>query len=127
MSGENAPASKIFGPPSASKSRGGDVPGSRHFNPFNSASPLAIPSPTTNASSAFGLGSGAFGFGGALKTPKTPGEQLGSGSGTGAGSSSLTKKPSLLTVQERPTHPLKHSWVVWYRSPGSKFQDYEKS
>lgn len=39
----------------------------------------------------------------------------------------MTKKPSLLTVQERPTHPLKHSWVVWYRSPGSKFQDYEKS
>src|SRR5690606_28187444 len=34
----------------------------------------------------------------------------------------------LSSVSELPQpHPLKYTWVVWYRSPGSKFQDYEKS
>ena len=36
--------------------------------------------------------------------------------------STVTKK-----IPERVNHPLKYTWVVWYRSPGSKFQDYEKS
>ena len=46
-------------------------------NPFNAVTPLStsgISSPTTGASGAFGLGSGAFAsFGSATKTPKTPG------------------------------------------------------
>lgn len=36
-----------------------------------------------------------------------------------------TKKSIPPTVPE--VHPLKNTWVVWYRSPGNKFQDYEKS
>ncbi|KAF2455575.1 translation initiation factor eIF 4e-like domain-containing protein [Lineolata rhizophorae] len=63
-------ASKRFG--------GGDTPsGSARPNPFNAMSPLTttnISSPTSSASNAFGLGSGAFAsFGSAAKTPKTPG------------------------------------------------------
>ena len=63
----------------------GAPPGPRRFpsstggktNPFSSNAPLtsaSVASPTAGASSAFGLGSGAFAsFGSATKTPKTPG------------------------------------------------------
>lgn len=55
---------------------GGDTSSHGRSNPFNTMSPLttsAVASPTS-ASTAFGLGSGAFAsFGSASKTPKTPG------------------------------------------------------
>lgn len=35
------------------------------------------------------------------------------------------KKPAPPPAPE--PHHLKSTWVVWYRSPGNKFQDYEKS
>jgi len=28
---------------------------------------------------------------------------------------------------EMTHHPLRFTWIVWYRAPGTKFQDYEKS
>ncbi|KAF2153484.1 IF4E-domain-containing protein [Myriangium duriaei CBS 260.36] len=65
-------------------SKDGAPPGPRRFgstsgkaNPSNSNTPVtssSVASPTSGASSAFGLGSGAFAsFGSATKTPKTPG------------------------------------------------------
>jgi translation initiation factor 4E len=144
--GESA-ASRLFaGPPSARL-----LSSHRTKNPFDlhalNTSNTSLPSPTTvsgtkSASAAFNLGAGgAFGSFG-LKTPKTPGTSGGdglsaaaAGSGTpGTGKTGLTasevvaggKKTTTITpVQE--VHPLKSTWVVWYRSPGNKFQDYEKS
>jgi translation initiation factor 4E len=68
-------SSRIF---SGSKRLGGaESSHGGRSNPFNNISPLTtnnISSPTTGASSAFGLGTGAFAsFGSATKTPKTPG------------------------------------------------------
>ncbi|PWY79661.1 putative translation initiation factor eIF4E3 [Aspergillus heteromorphus CBS 117.55] len=118
-------ATKRFGPDS---SHGG------RSNPFNALSPLSggVSSPSTNASSAFGLGSGAFASFGAPKTPggssdvKTPGEKrdnpvdqaslaaLEAGKGKGAA----------FALRE---HPLKSTWIIWYRPPTPKYSDYEKS
>ena len=142
MSTSDAPTSKVFGQPSAfNKPRGGDTSShsSRPGNPFNNVSPLvtSLPSPSTSASPAFGLGTGAFATFSSLKTPtkvqadpsannasgsavKTP--QTAFPAGLGTGSVNASKK-----VQEPTVHALKYTWVVWYRSPGSKFQDYEKS
>lgn len=99
-------------------------------NPFSAISPLSgsgVSSPSTNASSAFGLGSGAFASFGAPKTPgeKRDGEQDQSAEG-------LRSKPA--APQSFPTpvpgpreHPLKSTWVIWYRPPTPKYSDYEKS
>ena len=118
-------------------------------NPLNGIPPLAtnnVASPTSGASSAFGLGSGAFAsFGSAAKTPKTPGTNVdfststqvigeksendqtkdsdGEGVKNRASSSSLTSLSSL----SASGHPLKSTWIVWYRPPTSKHSDYEKS
>ncbi len=115
-------------------------------NPFNGIAPLttsAIASPTSGASSAFGLGSGAFAsFGASGKTPRTPGTSLdfGNSAPTAAdrpskeiekegdvkpkrSASSLTSKSSGSSSE----HSLKNTWIVWYRPPTSKFSDYEKS
>ena len=55
--------------------RHGDSSSHSTKNPFNSMSPStsSLSSPTTGASSAFGLGSGAFASFGNSKGPKTPG------------------------------------------------------
>ncbi|KAI5780806.1 translation initiation factor eIF 4e-like domain-containing protein [Geopyxis carbonaria] len=132
-------SSKVFGPTSAR------LPSShRNKNPFDlhniNTSNAALPSPTTaagtkSASSAFHLGGlGAFGqFG--LKTPKTPGVN-GNGDTTNTsqgavGKSTLTASEVVAGGKKQTAqvteHPLKSSWVFWYRSPGNKFQDYEKS
>lgn len=118
-------------------------------NPLTSVAPLtttSVASPTSGASSAFGLGSGAFAsFGSSAKTPKTPGSGLDLGGAPGssgevhekddvkemngadvkprASSSSLTSKSS----SNPSEHHLRSSWIVWYRPPTSKYQDYEKS
>ncbi|KKY18377.1 putative translation initiation factor [Phaeomoniella chlamydospora] len=109
-------------------------------NPFNAISPLATSSPSAGASSAFGLGSGAFAsFGSSGKTPKTPGGGF-DFSSKGLGEkrekenvpeipSESAKPKSLSTVSEIPSseHALKNTWVLFYRPPTHKFSDYEKS
>ncbi|KAI9843801.1 MAG: hypothetical protein M1838_002448 [Thelocarpon superellum] len=133
---------------SSSKRFGGETASSLgRSNPFNAvASSTAAVSPSVGASKAFGLGSGAFASFGAAKGPKTPGgtldfgalpspslaverrEQGGVEGTTGhikpqSSSSSLTNSSS----RSQAEHPLKYTWVVWYRPPTSKYSDYEKS
>ncbi|OJD32986.1 eukaryotic translation initiation factor 4e-4 [Diplodia corticola] len=127
-------------------------------NPFNAIPPLTtgnIASPTTGASTAFGLGSGAFAsFGSSTKTPKTPGTAFDFGKATAAVASPSTpvakgdkilgkattatpSRPVSQSAQEAPAlsgelswevpAPLKYTWVIWYRPPTSKNSDYEKS
>ncbi|KAI9780102.1 MAG: hypothetical protein M1816_003187 [Peltula sp. TS41687] len=131
--------------------------GSSHgkINPFNAIAPLnisgGVASPGSGASSAFGLGSGAFASFGSAKTPKSPGNGLDFAS---AAAASVLHSPSVekanresntdslaANVKNKTSssslvnssssgstdHPLKHSWVVWYRPPTSKYSDYEKS
>jgi len=104
-------------------------------------SATTVASPTTGASSAFGLGSGAFAsFGSSAKTPKTPGTSLelgnpvpstpgekrereGADNKPKVSTSSLTSRSSSAASE----HPLKSTWIVWYRPPTSKYSDYEKS
>lgn len=108
-------------------------------NPFNAISPLSggVSSPSTNASSAFGLGSGAFASFGAPKNSglasdtgavKTPGEKREMGGAEQAILASMegqkVKSPDVGTAKE---HSLKATWVVWYRPPTPKYSDYEKS
>jgi translation initiation factor 4E len=101
----------------------------------------------SGASSAFGLGSGAFAsFGSSTKTPKSPGNALDFGSSTAPGTSpspvgekreregirNIATKTSSSSLSNSTSstpseHPLKHTWVVWYRPPTSKYSDYEKS
>ncbi|KAL4929664.1 eukaryotic translation initiation factor 4E [Aspergillus undulatus] len=109
---------KRFGPDS---SHGG------RSNPFNALSPLSagVSSPSTNASSAFGLGSGAFASFGAPKTPggssdvKTPGERR-----DPIGAEGVKSKTSVPALKE---HALRSTWIIWYRPPTPKYSDYEKS
>ena len=129
---------------SATKRFGGDTSShSGKTNPFNSTTPslgASVASPTAGASSAFGLGTGAFAsFGVSTKTPKTPGTNQDFGQLSNdkqekdiareennkpePSSSSLATKASLSGTE----HPIKSTWVVWYRPPTSKYSDYEKS
>ncbi len=143
-SNRNSTSSKRWGADSSSNGRS---------NPFNNVTPLSttnISSPTSGASSAFGLGTGAFAsFGASAKTPKSPGNALDFGTSTAppaspspAGdkrekqglrdSSHIKSKISVSTLANNVAitleeHPLKHTWVVWYRPPTSKYSDYEKS
>ncbi|KAJ5108622.1 Eukaryotic translation initiation factor [Penicillium angulare] len=118
--------------PRSSKRFGPDSSHGRS-NPFNAISPMstAVSSPSTNASSAFGLGSGAFASFGAPKTPggssemKTPGEKrefLGDHEDF-SGVKALVQD----SVSGPGDHPLKSTWIVWYRPPTPKYSDYEKS
>ncbi|KAL6722184.1 hypothetical protein ACLMJK_001291 [Lecanora helva] len=130
---------------------GGEGSFSSKSNPFNGIGSLtttSVASPTSGGSASFGLGSGAFAsFGSSAKTPKTPGTSLDFGNSTPstasqdkndkessstsdgnavkpkASQSSLVNGPS--TSSSR--HPLKSTWIVWYRPPTSKYSDYEKS
>ena len=127
---------------------GSEVGGAGKGNPFNGIAPLTttgVASPTSGASSAFGLGSGAFAsFGSSTKTPRTPGTSLDLGNSTssaerkdrdsGKDSAATNVKPkasvSSLTSKSSGSasdHTLKTTWVVWYRPPTSKYSDYEKS
>ncbi|WPG98526.1 Hypothetical protein R9X50_00131700 [Acrodontium crateriforme] len=127
-------------------------------NPFNTGqlTPSAVASPTgVGASSAFGLGSGAFAsFGSVGKTPKTPGATFDLANAGGEKketsssdkedskrptarkqlSSTILKQPNTTTApvatpsrDSSEKWPLKHAWVVYYRPPTSKHHDYEKS
>lgn len=121
-------------------------------NPFNGTAPStgALASPTVGASTAFGLGSGAFASFGA-KTPKSPGNALDFGSVVGATKTptaeknlkelghapgrTIGSKASSASLSESKSanssgHALKNGWVFWYRPPVSKsngFVEYEKT
>jgi len=133
-----------------SKRYGGDSSSHGKTNPFNVISPstTAVASPTAGASSAFGLGSGAFASFGAAKTPKSPGNALDFGNLIGAKTPTTEKnvkdmaairnlgpKASNTSLRDTnatssTTHPLRHSWVFWFRPPISKsngFVEYEKT
>lgn len=139
----------------AARRMGGEGSSHGKINPFSALQPVTsggMASPGTGASSAFGLGSGAFASFGSSKAPKSPGnaldfaqaaasstatpspglekggrdvtaDPLGSKVRMKASSSSLTNSASANPSE----HPLKYSWVVWYRPPTSKYSDYEKS
>ncbi|KAL4864205.1 hypothetical protein BDV12DRAFT_176572 [Aspergillus spectabilis] len=102
-------------------------------NPFNALSPLSagVSSPSTNASSAFGLGSGAFASFGAPKTPggstdlKTPGERRDNPVERAAVSGEGVK--SKISTSALKEHALRSTWIIWYRPPTPKYSDYEKS
>ncbi|KAF3892738.1 Translation initiation factor [Trichophyton interdigitale] len=121
-------------------------------NPFNAISPLSstVSSPSVAASSAFGLGSGAFAsFGSTAKSSKTAnspdaiaGKQQGDKRDiqadqeggawkpvkSKASSSSLDKSASSVNKDNGVRElPLKSTWIVWYRPPTPKYSDYEKS
>jgi translation initiation factor 4E len=89
-----------------------------------------VSSPSTNASSAFGLGSGAFASFGAPKTPggsdlKTPGEKR--DFSTEQEEAIRAKDMADSHVSGPGENPLKSTWIVWYRPPTPKYSDYEKS
>jgi translation initiation factor 4E len=121
---------------SAAKRFGGD---SSHGgkNPFNAVTPgstTGVASPSVGGSSAFGLGSGAFASFGSSKA-KTPGPSSEQGAERAEkepvrADDSLRAKKSSASIGERSPssdHPIKNTWVVWYRPPTSKYSDYEKS
>ncbi|KAI4261035.1 MAG: hypothetical protein L6R42_003758, partial [Xanthoria sp. 1 TBL-2021] len=131
---------------SATKRYGGESPSGK--TSLNGITPLTtsnVASPTAGASSAFGLGSGAFAsFGSSAKTPKTPGTAMDATSFAGpgkerekdavpgSGNQDIKTTPSATSYNSKASgasteHPLKYTWIVWYRPPTSKFQDYEKS
>ena len=134
--------------------RHGDLSAHSNRNPFNSMSPSAssLASPTAGASSAFGLGSGAFASFGSSKTPKTPGSALDFSSAVGGAAKTrtpttekqtkdLVTKTSKISLTDSsknstppPAHNLRHSWVFWFRPPINKSNggghgalDYEKT
>jgi translation initiation factor 4E len=123
--------------PRSSKRFGPDSSHGRS-NPFNAISPMStgVSSPSTNASSAFGLGSGAFASFGAPKTPggstsdvKTPGGEKREFSGD---HEEVLRTRELVAAAVSGGgglggHPLKSTWIVWYRPPTPKYSDYEKS
>lgn len=92
------------------------------------------------------MGSGAFAsFGSSTKTPRTPGTSLDLGVATPSAvekkEREANKDPSAANVKTKASasslvskssasssdHPLKSTWIVWYRPPTSKYSDYEKS
>ncbi|KAH7008290.1 translation initiation factor eIF 4e-like domain-containing protein [Ilyonectria destructans] len=132
---------------SFSKRQGGD-PSQGKSNPFNASAPgSALVSPTSGASSAFGLGSGAFASFGSAKTPKTSANPFDSAMGTAVAKPGPTKDstkavgkpPGMASISENRTsalsaipqsHPLKEAWSFWYRPPISKahgFIEYEQT
>src|SRR5689334_1988771 len=74
---ENKESSRVDSPRTYASRRFGDGQSQAKSNPFNTISPSATKSPSTNASSAFGLGTGAFASFGSNKPPKTPGSSTG--------------------------------------------------
>ena len=127
--------SKVDSP--RSYKRFGDSSSHSKTNPFNALSPSATKSPAIGASSAFGLGSGAFASFGSAKTPKTPGtgggfdfttkDKKDKEEGAGGKADDETSASTGSGDQSPSEHPLRNSWVLYYRPPANKFSDYEKS
>ena len=138
---EGKDGNKIDSPRTYASRRFGDSSSHGKSNPFNALAPATTKSPAAGASSAFGLGSGAFasfGAAGSAKTPKTP------SAGSGFDFTSREKKekdaetPGDISEAEQPAespelpktsldHPLRNTWNLFYRPPANKFSDYEKS
>jgi len=134
---EGKDGSKVDSPRTYTGRRFGDSSSHGKTNPFNALSPSATKSPSAGASSAFGLGSGAFASFSSVKTPKTP--------GSGAGFDFATREkrennllPDLDSKHEAESssetssaasseHSLKDKWTLFYRPPANKYSDYEKS
>jgi translation initiation factor 4E len=142
MGGDNKDGNKVDSPRNFGGSRRiGDSSSHSKTNPFNAISPLTTNSPSAGASSAFGLGSGAFASFGSAKTPKTPGaggdfdlngrDKGEKDTGGESASEKSNAKPSTSTSNTTnsasPDHPLRSTWTLFYRPPTSKYSDYEKS
>ncbi|KAI0391266.1 translation initiation factor eIF4e [Xylariaceae sp. FL0594] len=114
-------------------------------NPFAPTTPAALASPTSaGGSNQFGLGSGAFAAFGSAKTPKTTGNPFEQAMGAvGAKPPAAEKsskeamrsaaigKPTMTSISETGTqppavtsHPLRDTWVFWYRPPITKANGY---
>jgi translation initiation factor 4E len=157
-SGTNAQGDSPSGRNTLSKRYGGDSSSHGKSNPFNSVTtPGALASPTTAASSAFGLGSGAFASFGSGKTPKSPGNPfemtlaggagaktpgtersakeggLGKAVGKAGSSTSLSESRAAAPAPSAavaPAHQLRSGWYFWFRPPISKangYIEYEKT
>lgn len=85
----------------------------------------SVASPT-GASSAFGLGSGAFASFGSAKTPKTPGNPFDSAMGSAISKQNAGKQGKGVDskVTAGQIYPLKDTWCFWYRPPISKAHGY---
>jgi translation initiation factor 4E len=126
---ETKDGSKVDSPRSYSSRRFGDS----KANPFQ---PPSATKTSAGASSAFGLGSGAFASFGSAKTPKTPGtgtafdftpkEKKDKEPEEKAESESTSESTAPLQIPPGE-HPLRNSWTLYYRPPANKFSDYEKS
>lgn len=127
MSGTDGKDGARVDMPRSSKRFGPDSSHGRS-NPFNAVSPMStgVSSPSTNASSAFGLGSGAFAsFGTPKSEVKTPGEKR--DPSVEQEDAIRTKALAQDSMSGPGEHPLKSTWIVWYRPPTPKYSDYEKS
>ncbi|KAK4239653.1 hypothetical protein C8A03DRAFT_42732 [Achaetomium macrosporum] len=143
-SGQDSPSGRN----SSFKRFGGDSStlGKTPFGPITPGGSLV--SPIGGASSAFGLGSGAFASFGSSKTPKSPGNPFDSALGAatktptaeksakegGLGGKTISKPRSSASLSDagkaagQPTagpaapssHQLRNSWVFWFRPPISK-------
>ncbi|KAI1745853.1 translation initiation factor eIF4e [Xylaria scruposa] len=123
--------------------RNGGTSSHGRANPFAPTTP-GVASPTnTGGANQFGLGSGAFASFGSAKTPKTPGNPFEQAMGAvGAKTPSAEKsakevrstaigKPSMGSISEMgrqtstlSSHPLRDTWVFWYRPPITKANGY---
>lgn len=132
---DNKDSTKTDSPRGYSSRKFGDTSSHGKSNPFSPA----VKSPSASASTAFGLGSGAFAAFGA-KTPKTPGSGAGfdfaarekKDKDSGAEQSAEkaegeTSSDTSSGPQSSSEHPLKSTWTLFYRPPTNKYSDYEKS
>ncbi|EFY87994.1 hypothetical protein J3458_020761 [Metarhizium acridum] len=132
---------------SVSRRHGGDISAHGKASPFNTPGG-SLASPTSGASSAFGLGSGAFASFGSAKTPKSAGNPFDTAMGSAvakttavkdSGKAAISKAPIMASIAENKVssltvaskaHPLKDAWSFWYRPPISKahgFIEYENT
>lgn len=142
MGNDNKDVNKLDSPRTFGNSRRlGDSSSHSKSNPFNAISPLTTNPASASASSAFGLGSGAFASFGSVKTPKTPGggggfdlnerdrgeRESGSEFTSEKGKSTSNISTAPIATLSNSDHPLRSTWTVFYRPPTSKYSDYEKS
>ncbi|KAK5993425.1 Eukaryotic translation initiation factor 4E-like 3 [Cladobotryum mycophilum] len=132
----------------SSKRLSGDTSSHGKANHLTATPGSGLVSPTGGASSAFGLGSGAFASFGSAKTPKSGGNPFDVAMGTAIskqgvvkdGIKLVAKPPSMAAISETKVvsgpatspqvHVLKDAWSFWYRPPISKahgFIEYENT
>lgn len=117
---------------------GSETPSHLKNGSFSATTPGGgLTSPSAGASSAFGLGSGAFASFGSAKTPKGSGNPFDTAMGSAVpkpgqskdSSKVLGRAPSMASISEikssaPTTHRLRDSWTFWYRPPISKAHGY---